>query len=338
VQNRVYCTKDVSRAPGNESGPFEIGDLKEIGQGSRSDIYSFTKLIAVGEQWSEIARQAPEAYIRYHQGAHKLRLALSGAYDEGELFRDPPEVYVLSGPTGVGKSHFARNLAQRRGYERNEVYTLAIPSSGDHHKVYWEGFQNQKFVIIEEFAGQIPIHQLKQMLDKYDYRVEVKSSSSRFAPEVVVITSQRPYREWYTAPSRTINNSIVRFEQDLAALKRRFTHIYTYVPCTEPEIRYHTRLYPDVSGRKHYIRELELARRREIADAAALPAPELIPPPSPFDAGSVAPSSFDSLSPPVASVGDDSALETLFPEIDWTDFNTQTVQESLADLTLLASP
>ncbi|MEM2619589.1 MAG: hypothetical protein QW356_08980, partial [Candidatus Hadarchaeales archaeon] len=113
------------------------------------------------------------------------------------------EVIVLWGPTGTGKSRTAWAEAGLDAYPKDPL------------SKFWDGYNGQRHVVIDEFRGGINISHMLRWLDRYPTIVEVKGASVCLAATKIWITSNLDPRNWY---------------QDLdaetkAALLRRFTKV-----------------------------------------------------------------------------------------------------------------
>jgi len=95
------------------------------------------------------------------------------------------EVYVFWGPTGTGKSRRAWDEAGLHAYPK------------DPRTKFWDGYQSQKHVIIDEFRGVIDIANLLRWFDRYPVIVEVKGSSACLVATKIWLTSNLAPEFWY---------------------------------------------------------------------------------------------------------------------------------------------
>lgn len=95
------------------------------------------------------------------------------------------EVFVFVGPTGTGKSH--------RAWE--EAGINAFPK--DPRTKFWDGYQGQDHVVMDEFRGAIDISHMLRWLDKYPVIIEVKGSSTVLKAKKIWITSNLDPSGWY---------------------------------------------------------------------------------------------------------------------------------------------
>lgn len=95
--------------------------------------------------------------------------------------------YVFWGKTGTGKS--------RRAWEESTLCGSVY--SKDPRTKFWCGYQNQKFVVIDEFRGGIDISHMLRWTDRYAVRVELKGASTALMAEKYWITSNLHPKDWY---------------------------------------------------------------------------------------------------------------------------------------------
>lgn len=62
---------------------------------------------------------------------------------------------------------------------------------------WWDGYDGQRVVVMDDFAGNIPFKELLKLADYYPHRVEVKGGVRTFSSKIIVITSNTRPEEWY---------------------------------------------------------------------------------------------------------------------------------------------
>lgn len=94
-------------------------------------------------------------------------------------------VKVFWGSTGTGKSRKAWEEAGEEAYCK------------DPRSKFWDGYQDQVNVVIDEFRGGIDIAHLLRWFDRYPVRVEIKGSSRPLVAQSIWITSNLEPSKWY---------------------------------------------------------------------------------------------------------------------------------------------
>jgi len=108
------------------------------------------------------------------------------------------QIYVFTGRTGTGKS--------RRAWD--EAGFSAYPK--DPRSKFWDGYRDQKHVVIDEFRGGIDISHILRWLDRYPVLVEIKGSSTPLVAEKIWITSNLHPEQWYTDIDTETMNALLR--------------------------------------------------------------------------------------------------------------------------------
>lgn len=150
-------------------------------QGDRSDLKKTTKLVLNNTPMREVAREYPETFVRYGKGLVHLS-SICIIPRDGTII---PEVTVLYGKTGTGKSYTARQMLKD--------YYVWTPARGQ----WFDGYTGQNEVIFEEFRGQLPLGMLLLLLDRYECPVQYKGGMTEFSALKIVITSPCHPRHWY---------------------------------------------------------------------------------------------------------------------------------------------
>jgi len=182
-QNIEYCSKDGSF--------IEQGEPPK--QGKRNDIKAVKAIIADGGGMSDVI-EAVDSY----QAMRCAELILK--YVEPK--RDwKPEVFWFHGETGTGKTRKASELAPNAWFSARNLK-------------WWEGYDAHEDVIIDDFRGDFcTFHELLRILDRYEYRIEVKGGSRQLLCKRIFITS-------CYAPDRVYEN-----REDIQQLIRRIDTI-----------------------------------------------------------------------------------------------------------------
>lgn len=164
----------------------------------RTDIEGAVSMLRAGKRLAEILDEHPVVFVKYHRGLQMAASLLTAS-------RDPniaPTIQIYWGLSGTGKTRKAVS-------ENPSAYILTKPNGNN--TIWFDGYDGQDTVILDEFYGWIQYDLLLRMLDRYPLRVQTKGGTVEFAATKFVITSNKPWREWY--PNITCH----------AALERRIT-------------------------------------------------------------------------------------------------------------------
>lgn len=200
AQNRAYCSKE-----GGEEF-WETGNINIVGQGVRTDLKDACGKIKNKRPLSEVASDHPEVYVKYHRGLSALVNILDDSPKEREM-----DVVVLYGDAGTGKSTKARSYAKLYG----EYYTLGVPSGG---ALWFDGYNGEDTIIIDEFKGWIQPTYLNQLLDSYKMMLPIKGGFVPAKYKHVFITSNYPPEDWWSE----------KVHWNKEALYRRIHHVYEF--------------------------------------------------------------------------------------------------------------
>lgn len=165
----AYCKKDGDY--------FEHGEAK--GQGKRSDLDGVVAMVKDGKSMQEIAEEHPALVVRYGRGIQQLKLHLEPSYAHDDV----RGVWIY-GPPGVGKSHAARE------YDPN-AYVKS-------QNKWWDGYQGEETVILDDLDTNVLGHYLKIWADKYACTGETKGGTCNLRHKKFIVTSNYSPEELWT--------------------------------------------------------------------------------------------------------------------------------------------
>lgn len=124
-----------------------------------------------------------QVFVCHYSSLKKIRM------DFMQGMMQEREAAVFWGSTGTGKSKTAWEIAGLDAYPKTPTTK------------FWDGYQGESHVVIDEFTGQIEITHLLRWLDRYPVLVEQKGSGCVLRATKFLITTNVPPEEWYqTSP------------------------------------------------------------------------------------------------------------------------------------------
>lgn len=189
VAAETYVWKQDTRVEGTQ---FELGQTP-FKRNSKTDWDAAKSLAKAGR----IDDVPADVFIKYY---NTLKTIARDYMGEVADLGSTAGIWI-HGPPGVGKSHFAR-----------EQYPGAFLKP---QNKWWDGYQGEKNVILDDFDCKQLGHLLKIWADKYSFIAESKGHSMKIRPANFIITSNYRIDEIFTD------------DQNLCdAIKRRFYVIY----------------------------------------------------------------------------------------------------------------
>lgn len=137
-----------------------------------------------GASIEDIADEHGAQVIKYHKGIEKLIDIKRSGRDADTA----PTILIYWGESGTGKTRKATE-------EYPDSYILTKPNKDGN--VWFDGYQGEETVILDEFYGWVPYDLLLRMCDRYPLRVPFKGGYYKFKATRIVFTSNKPWKEWY---------------------------------------------------------------------------------------------------------------------------------------------
>lgn len=208
---RHYCMKPVKDCkckhcfgltkPWREETPtwLEFGEYKEEKapegkQGLRTDLLSLRLAVTLGATDHALMYESEEyltTLCRYPKFLPKLR-EVYAAKQASEIKYEAKRVIVFEGKSRSGKSSSAIAMAEELGYK---TYELQRPTGGGN--VWWDGYEGQEHVIVNEMSGAYGLEDMKKLLDAYPYKAQVKGGTVIVTAKLVTMTTNIKIEEWW---------------------------------------------------------------------------------------------------------------------------------------------
>jgi len=203
VSSRAHC--EVARGTPEEasiyckkSGTFKEYGCLPCGRGRKSSLGELAARIRSGATEEAIELEFPAEFIRYRSNILAQLRARAPARSE------PPNVIILWGRTGTGKS--------RSVYDFHELSTIYKHDGGS----WFDGYEGHIIALFDDYSGsEFKLAYLLKLLDRYPMRVPVKGGFVQWNPRVIYFTSNLDPKDWYRGAH----------EEHQAALFRRVNEI-----------------------------------------------------------------------------------------------------------------
>jgi len=201
TSSRVRPTRSLShRSPFNSVTPthseWGVGDAHVGGgghisreqrvnprglTGKRTDIETVLAAVEDGTPELEIARTMPQAWARNLRAIDRFKRLITEPRNEA------CKTTVFWGPPGSGKSSRARDLAP-------DAYWVSRGNSGT---VWFDGYEAQSEMIIDEFYGWISRDMMQRLSDRYPLMLQIKGEARQCCVVTLVITSNQHPLDWW---------------------------------------------------------------------------------------------------------------------------------------------
>lgn len=178
---------------GKNAMVFEKGTVSA--QGKRSELEEIGEQVVAMRPLREIAQENPATYIKYAKGIEKLHNQMLKPRDSSAA----PYIEWRWGLAGVGKTRYCVEKHQTSHFIKDGTQ-------------WWDGYDQQEAIIIDDFDGRWPFRDLLRLLDRYEYQGQYKGGYVQINSPYIYITCEH-------APSHFWSGN------ELAQVTRRITKI-----------------------------------------------------------------------------------------------------------------
>ncbi|AEB60990.1 replication associated protein [Barbel circovirus] len=173
LQNDEYCTKGGDTylrigEPGKERCRNDLQKAIDVVKRSSGSMRA-------------VAEACPATFIRYGRGLRDYANVMQ--YRKPRDFKTEVKVYV--GDPGCSKSRKASELCAGT--------TVYYKPRG----MWWDGYDGQENVIVDDFYGWMPCDELLRVFDRYPCKVPVKGAYVEFVSTAIYVTSNKHVWQWY---------------------------------------------------------------------------------------------------------------------------------------------
>lgn len=227
-----YCIKISTHVEGPWWFPDEA-TVRSSTQGQRTDLSEMAAAAKEGKSLMEISELDPATYIRNYRGIAAYRQLHNPAAKN----RDVLKVICLHGPSGVGKTYWARRTLNK------PVFEPEIKKD----QVWFNGYNGEDIILLDEYAGQLPIPIFNKICDPYAYMAPCKMAPYVAAEwhHVIILTNLCP-TEWYNEHTTDIlqRDSVFRRIGYGPYAERETDRIYREIKSREDMIRFAEMIKP----------------------------------------------------------------------------------------------
>lgn len=182
-----------------KTGDFIEGSKVEHGlwvlQGQSKNLVELYEMVKDGSTDYELQESNPVCYARHHKALNKMRFNLLG--EKLPNWKNIP-IHVVHGETRSKKTSW---IFEKEGAKN--CFKLKCEGS----QLWFDGYNGQKVLIIDDFYGQIRFNLMLQLLDGYKQVVQVKGSHTWAQWDKIYITSNVRPEEWYNNYENIPNNA-----------------------------------------------------------------------------------------------------------------------------------
>ncbi|AIF76270.1 Rep [Bat circovirus] len=192
----LYCRKSESRI----DGPWT--NIRPGGTKRKSEYNDLLKTIQTTQK--STAELATEYFPLFCRNYSNIRRTISIIRPvEPRSWKTHVEWHW--GKTGTGKSRYAYDTTVNKSvYWKNSTE-------------WWDHYEGQEYVVIDDFRGEWPLKFLLNLFDRYPMKVQCKGYTAEFVSKTIIVTANYEPSHWYYFD-----------EEGLRALLRRIDFIKEY--------------------------------------------------------------------------------------------------------------
>jgi len=175
-----YVSKEETRV----QGPWILPDgclLSEVISSAQewggSSLKEVKRLLDEGHTEEEISDEHFGLWVRHFRAFREYKLLKTVPRDHAVT------TTVIVGPTGTGKSRFCLSKFPKAYWKQRSAW--------------WDGYNGEESVILDEFYGWVPYDTLLRLCDRYPLMVETKGGQCHMVCKNVIITSNHDPKSWY---------------------------------------------------------------------------------------------------------------------------------------------
>lgn len=210
--NVAYCKKGQD---------FVEHGTKKV-NGKRKDYEGALLAIGAGEVTpGDVLETNPMFYHQYGrtiEAVHSRFLKKSKGQARTELV----DVTWIYGGTGTGKSHYAYTtwLSQFGVDFKSDGDKYFVKCFGEGDVKWWDDYDGQRYIILNEFRGQIPYAEMLSLIDKWPHQVSrrCKSPMNMCATHFCITSSMPPHLVYQKQSHRDEADSINQLIRRLTKL------------------------------------------------------------------------------------------------------------------------
>lgn len=180
-----YCEEDAKDRllQDDEDVSFRYGDRPPPGPGARTDIVLFAAEIAKGGKKRLLALDHPSCFLKYTRGMNEMIHVFMP-----KRARITPDIMVLWGPTGMGKTTYADS------YYDEDVYWC---QQGTNKNCWFTGYSGETVIIFDDFYGWCEYSFMLRLLDKFPLMLPVHGDQVPCNATKFIICSNVEPILWY---------------------------------------------------------------------------------------------------------------------------------------------